>query len=140
MCLKSTGTKNKWYLDSGCSRHITGNKEQFYKLDAKDGGHVTFGDNAKGKIIGIREIGNPQSLTIHHVLFVDGFKHNLLSISQLCDIGNKVIFYPKNCFVSSLDEDKVIFSGERVENVYVIDLNKINNKDVKCLMSIFYDT
>ena len=51
-------------------------------------------------------------------------------------MGNKVIFYPKHCFVSSLDEDKVIFSGERVDNVYVIDLNKIDNKDIKCLMSI----
>ena len=35
---------------------MTGDKEQFHKLDAKDGGHVTFGDNAKGKIIGIGEI------------------------------------------------------------------------------------
>ena len=74
------------------------------------------------------------------MLFVDGLKHNLLSISQLCDMGNKVTFYPNNCFVSSLDEDKVIFSGERVENIYVIDLNKIDNKDVKYLMTIFHDT
>ena len=131
--MKPTRTKSKWYLDSGCSRHMTGDKEQFNKLDAKDGGHVTFGDNVKGKIIGIREIGNPQSLSIHHVLFVDGLKHNLLSISQLCDMGNKVTFYPKNYFVSSLDEDKVIFSGE-------IYLNKIDNKDIKCLMSISHDT
>ena len=128
--MKSTRTKNKCYLDSRYSRHMTEDKDQFNKLDAKDGGHVTFGDNAKGKIIGIGEIDNPQSLSIHHVLFVDGLKHNLLSISQLCDMGNKVTFYPKNCFVSSLDEDKVIFSGERVDNVYVIDLNKIDNKDI----------
>ena len=74
------------------------------------------------------------------MLFVDGLKYNLLSISQLCDMGNKVTFYPKNCIVSSLDEDKVIFSGERVDNVYVIDLNKIDNKDIKCLMSISHDT
>ena len=51
-------------------------------------------------------------------------------------MGNKVTFYPKNCFVSSLDEDKVIFSGERIKNVYVIDLHKIDNKDGKCLISI----
>ena len=57
--MKSTKIKNKWYLDSGCSSHMTGDKEQFHKLDAKDGGYVTFGDNAKGKIIGIGEIGNP---------------------------------------------------------------------------------
>ena len=74
--MKSTRIKSKWYLD-GCSRHMTGDKEKFNKLDAKDGGHITFGDNTKGKIIGIGEIGNPQSLSIHHVLFVDGLKHNL---------------------------------------------------------------
>ena len=119
---------------------MTEDKEHFNKLDAKDGGHVIFGDNAKGKIIGIGEICNPQSLSIHHVLFVDDLKYNLLSISQLCDIGNKVTFYLKNCFVSSLDKDKVIFSGKRVDNVYVIDLNKIDNKDIKCLMAISYDT
>ena len=38
---------------------MTGDKEQFNNLDAKDGGHITFGDNAKGKIIGIGEIGEP---------------------------------------------------------------------------------
>ena len=38
---------------------MTGDKEQFNKLDAKDGAYVTFGDKVKGKIIGIREIGNP---------------------------------------------------------------------------------
>ena len=65
MCLKSIRTKSKWYIDSGYSRYMTGDKEQFNKLDAKDGGHVTFGDNAKGKIIDIGEIGNPQSLSIH---------------------------------------------------------------------------
>ena len=40
---------------------MTGDKEQFHKFDAKDGGHITFGNNAKGKIVGIGEIGNPQS-------------------------------------------------------------------------------
>ena len=79
--MKSTRTKSKWYLDSGCSRHMTGDKEQFNKLDAKDGGHVIFGKNAKGKIIGIGEISTPQSLSIHHILFFDGLKHNFLSIS-----------------------------------------------------------
>ena len=57
---------------------MTGDKEQFNKLDAKDGGHVIFGDNAKGNIIGSGEIGNLQSLSIHHVLFFDGLKHNLV--------------------------------------------------------------
>ena len=73
------------------------------------------------------------------MLLVDSLKHNLLSISQLCDMENKVTFYPRNCFVISLDEEKVIFSGERVYNVYIIDLDKVDSKDIKCLMAISDD-
>ena len=57
---------------------MTGDKKKFNKLDTKDGGHVTFGDNAKGKIVGIGEIDNPQSLYIHHILLVDGLKNIFL--------------------------------------------------------------
>ena len=73
------------------------------------------------------------------VLLIDGLKYNLLSTSQLCDMGNKVTFYPRYCFVNNLDEEKVIFSGERVDNVYIINLNNVDNKDIKCLMAISHD-
>jgi hypothetical protein len=44
----------------------------------------------KGKIIGISNIGKTHSFVIADVLLVDGLKHNLLSISQLCDKGYNV--------------------------------------------------
>ena len=50
VCLKAS-KKNKWYLDSGCSRHMTRNQSKFVNFSKKDGGLVTFGDNKKGKII-----------------------------------------------------------------------------------------
>ena len=53
---------------------------------------MTFEDNGKGRIIGHGSIGNNSSSLIENVLFVDGLKHNLLSISQLCDKGFKMIF------------------------------------------------
>ena len=77
----SKSTKDKWFLDSGCSRHMTGDKNKFTSLTLKDGGNVKFGDNSKGKIIGIGNIGKTHSLVIEYVLLVDGLKHNLLSIS-----------------------------------------------------------
>ncbi|RVX07356.1 hypothetical protein CK203_022598 [Vitis vinifera] len=39
--------KDKWFLDNGCSRHMTGNESKFDFLTNKNGGYVTFGDNAK---------------------------------------------------------------------------------------------
>ena len=62
---------------------MTSDKEQFITLEMKDGGMVTFGDNGKGKIIGINKIRIIPSTFIENVLRVDKLKHNLLSISQL---------------------------------------------------------
>ncbi|KAK9121019.1 hypothetical protein Syun_018636 [Stephania yunnanensis] len=66
-----------WYLDSGCSRHMTGDAHQFIELKRHDGGKVTFGDNNKGRVIGLGTVGN-NSLSISNVYLVDGLKHNLL--------------------------------------------------------------
>ncbi|KAL6351209.1 hypothetical protein AAG906_031795 [Vitis piasezkii] len=44
--------EDKWFLDSGCSRHMTGDESKFAFLTKRKGGYVTFGDNAKGRIIG----------------------------------------------------------------------------------------
>ena len=96
MCLISKSTKDKWFLDSGCSRHIIGDKNKFTTLSPKDGRNVTFGDNSKGKIIGIGKIGKVSSFIVEDVLLVDGLKHNLLSISQLCNKGYNVIFISTN--------------------------------------------
>ncbi|KAL6315999.1 hypothetical protein AAG906_014924 [Vitis piasezkii] len=44
--------KDKWFLDSGCSRHMTGDESKFAFLTKRKGGYVTFGDNSKGRING----------------------------------------------------------------------------------------
>ena len=75
-----------WYMDSGCSRHMTGKTTFFIKLDEYDGGLVTFGDDAKGKIVAVGKVGKNFSSCINDVLHVHGLKHNLLSVSQLCDL------------------------------------------------------
>ena len=36
-----------WYLDSGCSRHMTGDRSLFKVYESKKGGNVTFGDRNK---------------------------------------------------------------------------------------------
>ncbi|KAF1894548.1 hypothetical protein Lal_00039649 [Lupinus albus] len=68
-----------WYLDSGCSRHMTGDKSKFSFILPKDG-FVTYGDNNKGKILEIGRIGKPPHVIIDNVLYVDGLKQNILSM------------------------------------------------------------
>ncbi|XP_074337291.1 uncharacterized protein LOC141674486 [Apium graveolens] len=87
VCL--TAKQDLWYLDSGYSRHMTGNKSLLNNIKKVIAGSVTFGDSSKGIIIGIDDIGNEQ-FKISDVQLVTGLKYNHLSISQLCDNGNKM--------------------------------------------------
>jgi len=57
---------------------MTSDKTKFAKLDLKDEGFVTYGDNKKGKILGNGIINNEDSFNIKNVLLVEGLKHNLI--------------------------------------------------------------
>ena len=70
-----------WYLDSGCSRHMTGNRSFFKVFESKKGGNVTFGDGRKSQIKGKGIISLPGLPDIANVLYVEGLRVNLLSIS-----------------------------------------------------------
>lgn len=82
-----------WILDSGCSSHMIGDKQIFKKLQQYEGGLVKFSNNDGAKIIGkgMVKISNGK-IKSEEVLFVVGLKHNLLSISQICDKGHDMIF------------------------------------------------
>jgi hypothetical protein len=134
--LISKSTKDKWFLNSGCSRHMTGDKNKFTSLTLKDGGNIKFSDNSKGKIIGIGNIGKTHSLVIEDVLLVDGLKHNLLSISQLCDKGYNVIFKSIMCIIVNKIDNQVLFVAFRNENVYTINLDNMTSKESICLAAI----
>ena len=71
---------------------MTRNKDKFISLTALNGGKVTFGDNAKGKVVSKGKVGSMPNCFINDALLVKGLKHNLLSTSQFCDKEYQVIF------------------------------------------------
>ena len=128
MYLEANG--KHWYLDSGCSRHMTGQESHFKSLKIKEGGEEAFERDGKGKIIGIRDVGNTSSNSIENVLLIRGSKYNLLSISQLCDKGYKVIFEADHCTILDKTSNEIKFFGKKHKNIYLIDLKKILNHDL----------
>ena len=71
-----------WYLDSGCSNHITGRADLFASLSmCTTGGAVTIGDGKKCKVIVKVTIGKHPFTTLENVDLVEGLIHILLSIS-----------------------------------------------------------
>ncbi|GJR30031.1 hypothetical protein Tco_1106263 [Tanacetum coccineum] len=80
-----------WYLDSGCSRHMTGVKQYLCKYSKESDPKVVFGNNSSVDIEGYGLV-NCNGITFKKVAYVNGLKHNLINISQLCDVNFKVLF------------------------------------------------
>jgi len=69
---------------------------------------VVFGNEKSGIIVGIGKIGKSLSHCIDGVYLVDGLKHNMLSVSQLCDNYNLVVFSSKQCLVVDINIGDVV--------------------------------
>ena len=123
-----------WNLDCGYLRHMTGDKKKFKNFKRKEQGFVTYGDNNKGKILGTGAVGERNTLEIKDLLLVEGLKHNLLSISQLCDKGFKVIFESDYCTIHKKDSKEVALKGMRHNNIYLIDLDNASSSDITRLV------
>ena len=113
---------------------MTRDKEKFSNLKVKDDGKVIFGGKEKGKIIGQGKVNEDSSCSVDDVLLVEGLNYNLLSISQLCDKGLRVIFEHDKCKIYDFQKNEVKLEGQRINDVYVIDLNSSRNENI-CLMA-----
>ena len=73
-----------WYLESGCSNHMTGNLDLFSSLDASVKTDVTLGNNVQVTILGKGTVDiltkQRESKYIPDVYHVEGLKHNFLII------------------------------------------------------------
>nr|GEW36515.1 putative ribonuclease H-like domain-containing protein [Tanacetum cinerariifolium] len=131
--------KDKGVIDSGCSRHITGNMSYLSDFEEINGGYVAFGGNPKGgKITGKDKIRKGK-LDFDDVYFVKELKFNLFSVSQMCDKKNNVLFTNTECIVLSYnfklpDENHVLLRVPRENNMYNVDLkNIVPSGDLTCL-------
>ncbi|GJX36854.1 hypothetical protein Tco_0248411 [Tanacetum coccineum] len=107
-----------WYLDSGCSKHMTGDRSQLTNFVHKFLDTVKFSNNQIAKIMGYGDyqIGN---IKISRVCYVEGLGHNLFSNGQLCDSDLEVAFRKHMCFVRNL-EGVDLLSGSQETNLYAL--------------------
>ena len=117
-----------WYLDNGCSRHMTGDRSLFKVFKSKKGGNVTFGDGSKSQIKGKGIISLPRLSDIANVLYVEGLRVNLLSISQICDQDFMVLFSKGKCLVMNESRKKLISGVCTLDNCYGL----VPDADIMC--------
>ncbi|GJS33751.1 putative ribonuclease H-like domain-containing protein [Tanacetum coccineum] len=132
--------KNKGIVDSGCSRHMTGNKAYLAEFQDFNGGPVAFG-GSKGYITGKGKIKTGK-LDFEDVCFVKELQHfNLFFVSQMCDKKNKVLFTDSECLVLSPefklpDENQVLLKIPRQNNMYSFNLeNIVPSGGLACLIA-----
>ncbi|GKA47358.1 retrovirus-related pol polyprotein from transposon TNT 1-94 [Tanacetum coccineum] len=122
-----------WYLDSGCSKHMTGNRSQLVNFVSKFLGTVRFGNDHIVKIMGYGDyhMGN---VTISRVYYVEGLGHYLISIGQFCDSDLEVAFRKHTCNIRDL-KGVDLLKGSRGSNLYILSLEDMMSTSPICLLS-----
>ncbi|GKB11455.1 ribonuclease H-like domain-containing protein [Tanacetum coccineum] len=121
-------------IDSGCSRHMTGDITNLLDFMEFDGGYVTFRGGAHGDKISGKGTLKTDSLDFEDVYFVNELKFDLFSVSQMCDKKNYVLFTDTECLVLSPnfklpDESQILLKIPRNDNMYSFDMNNIIPKE-----------
>ncbi|GJT79666.1 putative ribonuclease H-like domain-containing protein [Tanacetum coccineum] len=122
-----------WYLDSGCSKHMTGNRSKLMNFVEKFIGSVRFGNDHLGAIMGYGDYVMGDSV-ISRVYYVEGLGHNLFSVGQFCDSDLEVAFRKHTCFVRDLNGTDIL-KGSRGTNLYTISIDEMMKSSPICLLS-----
>ena len=84
---KALISQKDWIIDSGCSHHMTSDMRKFVKFRSHNGGIIRVGNNVAYHITRIWSITFDGKTYTNNVYFVEGLKHNLLSVGQLMEKG-----------------------------------------------------
>ncbi|GJS93372.1 ribonuclease H-like domain-containing protein [Tanacetum coccineum] len=129
------------FVDSGCSRHMTGNIAYLSDFKEFDRGYVTFGGGAHGGRISGKGTFKTDSLDFEDVYSVNELKFNIFSVSQMCDKKNYVLFTDTEYLVLSPnfklpDENQILLKIPRKDNMYSFDMKNIVPKEsLTCLVA-----
>ncbi|VVA40390.1 Hypothetical predicted protein, partial [Prunus dulcis] len=93
--ISEKGENGEWYVDSGCSNHMTGKKELLIDINSKVTGKVQM---PTGELVSIAGMGtlvldtNSGSKYIREVMYLPGLRENLLSVGQMDEHGYHLVF------------------------------------------------
>ncbi|GJV47057.1 retrovirus-related pol polyprotein from transposon TNT 1-94 [Tanacetum coccineum] len=94
-------------VNSGCTKHMTGNLKLLCNFVEKFMGTVRFGNDQFAPILGYGDL-NQGNIMIKRVYYVEGLNHNLFSVGQFCDADLEVAFRKSTCFVRDLQGNDLL--------------------------------
>ncbi|CAJ2659262.1 unnamed protein product [Trifolium pratense] len=121
----------RWYLDSGCSNHMVGNKNWLYEFDGNYRDTVKLGDDSKMNVVGKGNIKlriNGRVHVITEVYYIPGIKTNLLSIGQIQQKNVTIIFKNDTCKIFHDDKGLLFTSQMSGNRMYTLTATVISPK------------
>ncbi|GAU37106.1 hypothetical protein TSUD_278930 [Trifolium subterraneum] len=117
-----------WFLDSGCSNHMVGNKDWLYEFDGSYRDSVKLGDDSKMNVMGKGNIKFSIAGKIHvitNVFYIPGLKSNLLSIGQIQQKHVTIVFKNDLCKIYHDDKGLLFTTHMSPNRMYVVNATVI---------------
>jgi hypothetical protein len=110
-------------LDSECTNPMMGERRMFTSFERNEceSDCITFSDNSQGQVIGFGKIAITTEHSILKVLLVESLDYNLLSVSQLYEIGYNCLFIDKGVTVFMRSDGSFAFKGVLRGKLYLVD-------------------
>jgi hypothetical protein len=106
----------------------------FKKNDCKSD-CITFSDNSQGKVLGFSKIAITTEHLISKFLLVESLDYNLLSISQLCEMGYNCLFTDKGVTVFRRNDGSFVFKGVLRGKLYLVNFIPEEVELDRCLIA-----
>ena len=138
-------TSTYWYIDSGCSHHMTFDKSAFSTYSEQLDSCVEVGNGERTKIAGTGSVklnlgmnGRSKPCIIQNVLHVPNLGYQLLSVSQLSKSGIQTLF--TSIGTQLIRNQEVIATGSLVGNLYKLDVSLGHCSPEKALVAANLNT
>lgn len=112
-----------WFLDSGCSNHMSGDKELFTSLNENFKHSVKLGNNSRMEVAGkgnIKLLLNGMMSTITEVYYVPELKNNLLSVGQLQEKGLAILIQGGMCKIYHPEKGLLAESEMSMNRMFIL--------------------
>ena len=121
---ESCPDKKSWIVDSGCTKHICNDRDQFINLNDKDmGEYVVAAEGGTAEIKGrgtVKIETGLRTLHLHDTLYVPALQRNLLSVGHATEKGASFTFAENSMHLQNSAGDTIAIATKR-GSLYHID-------------------
>ena len=128
LVVSSSNSSKEWILDSGCTWHMTPNKDLFEELCDQDGGSVLLGNNKACKVTGVGSVRfklHDESIRLlTEVRYVPDLKRNLISLVEFNKKG--YVFQGEKSIIRFMKGSKEVLRGVKKQGLYTLEAEVVS--------------